>query len=200
MPPLSASLRRGGAPFPTQPYFKNPSYYPREKQQSPRSRSPPPSLASVRVDPLPGGRLPLVQRRVSPRPLASVLTTKKRRYIVEEISHVPRRYVPLIPMGYFSILHLLNSSLPITTNTPKLLLISKFLPYLIFTSPPTHHIFAHKNNIFVSLIITNRTELLDIGPRKLRQLCHQKWTTHSVFWQHFFSIRSVLLGGLLDDN
>ncbi|KAL3087278.1 hypothetical protein niasHT_020541 [Heterodera trifolii] len=107
IPPLSSRRTSAfGGRFAPQPYFKNPSYYPRDKELSSSSaRSVAVPVPLARVEPMPGGRLPLVQRRSSPPPPSLVqrrrgpspqappppLLTKKRRYIVEEISHVPRR-------------------------------------------------------------------------------------------------------------
>ncbi|KAL7071627.1 hypothetical protein ACQ4LE_009396 [Meloidogyne hapla] len=59
--------RMGGKPgFPPQPYFKNPSYYPDDSRDKAKPPNPPP--VAQKIDPLPGGRLPLVQRRSSPAP------------------------------------------------------------------------------------------------------------------------------------
>lgn len=114
----SSGRRRDYAP---QPYFKNPSYYPRDKEHPPRATSPPPLVP--RLEPLPGGRLPLVQRRSSPAPYESSAPhrrspappLKKRRYIVEEISHVPRRYWLHIFLGLVPIHN--NFLLPISKTT-----------------------------------------------------------------------------------
>uniref|UniRef100_A0A915NDB9 Uncharacterized protein n=1 Tax=Meloidogyne javanica TaxID=6303 RepID=A0A915NDB9_MELJA len=62
--------RMGGKPgFPPQPYFKNPSYYPTDDSRDNKTKKTPnlPPLAQ-KIEPLPGGRLPLVQRRSSPAP------------------------------------------------------------------------------------------------------------------------------------
>lgn len=60
----------GGKPgFPPQPYFKNPSYYPTDDSRDNKTKKTPnPPPLAQKIEPLPGGRLPLVQRRSSPAP------------------------------------------------------------------------------------------------------------------------------------
>lgn len=86
--------------FPLQPYFKNPSYYPQE-QRGEKARAPAPPPPAQKIEPLPGGRLPLVQRRSSPPPYDRntsrrrspiPVPTRRRRTIVEEVSRVSGRY------------------------------------------------------------------------------------------------------------
>ncbi|CAK5086851.1 unnamed protein product [Meloidogyne enterolobii] len=62
--------RMGGKPgFPPQPYFKNPSYYPTDDSRDNKTKKTPnPPPLAQKIEPLPGGRLPLVQRRSSPAP------------------------------------------------------------------------------------------------------------------------------------
>ena len=85
----------GGKPgFPPQPYFKNPSYYPDDQRDKAKTPNPPPP--AQKIDPLPGGRLPLVQRRSSPAPFDRSsgrhspsnyrsAVPKRRRGIVEDV-------------------------------------------------------------------------------------------------------------------
>ncbi|KAF7637192.1 hypothetical protein Mgra_00003365 [Meloidogyne graminicola] len=87
--------RLGGKPgFPPQPYFKNPSYYPDTHRDKSKPPNPPP--LAQKIDPLPGGRLPVVQRRSSPAPFDNgssgrhspsyrSAAPKRRRGIVEDV-------------------------------------------------------------------------------------------------------------------
>lgn len=98
VPPPPSSKSR--AAFPSQPYFKNPSFYPQEQRDKSKPLPPPPAQ---KIQPLPGGRLPLVQRRTTPPPFERAAARsspppqiRRRRTIVEETIRVTARRYYLI--------------------------------------------------------------------------------------------------------